>query len=812
MGTAGQLNFSHFPKYTTVGDNSIPNQAALYAGHILESRDGIRSETKQNKKSWIWDDLEQMGYVTFKAEDGCIANSNMVQSIQPNTTHGQTLIQLYCVDFARPNCVGGKHASEYLFNHAKDFIQTYSSSQTPWAAFLSLVDTHEDTMTLATVLDQYLAEFLKDMTTEMIASNTFKNTAVAVLSDHGLHYGPYFQSMEGERERSEPVLYMKIPETMVDFNSRNNYLQSNLLKWITPFDVHKTLLDIVNDYPPENSPTVDSHGSSLIRGTLPFDSCQDQRLIPEHHCELLDPSSSQPRPRDNTFPTPPSILSFYADIPRDHRLKHNLFKQHSKASTLFRLSAKRGLTCKCSTSHRSDLFPCDRHPWKAPGSKKDEYFFLLGCEGFPLHLEMSVPRRSPRLSELRNIQTTYTSKREDNTALPNILYIEVDSVSVEFADRHLPRTRELLKKYRTIGGINGSNEQCHNGICGVEFSKFAINGPSSIPNQVASLSGCFTALLYPPCFTGNPKEGDVCGDPSRPEYGMQVRKIHSWGGTTSAVYCPTHISEPYLYDLAKDLGYFTFFGEEFCYNGSPYIHQDNIFPLKADVYVHQIYCQLRKYDQGPGETRVMTPEGLTTQEWPLEILRQMWTKLPANTPKFAYFNAIAAHDTKGDASEAIRPAEAFDVSLSSFLESIFSADEIHNTVVVVKSDHGSQSIMPIDYSAQIERSRPWTEILVPERFPGLHNLRAVSNQMVTALDLNAMFRRLMTGNSDTAKFNGVYDILNEVVPKDRSCAEAKVPVDFCFEEFNPFPQWFICNGHDQTKASFCHDPYMGTVA
>ena len=27
----------------------------------------------------------------FKAEDGCIANLNMVQSMKPNTTHGQAL-------------------------------------------------------------------------------------------------------------------------------------------------------------------------------------------------------------------------------------------------------------------------------------------------------------------------------------------------------------------------------------------------------------------------------------------------------------------------------------------------------------------------------------------------------------------------------------------------------------------------------------------------------------------------------------------------------------------------------------------------
>ena len=82
-----RMEFVHFTNYTVVGDNSGPNQAALYSGQQLLERQQIASLQKDN--NWLWDDLrEKGGYATFKAEDGCISNSNMIQSIKPKTHHG----------------------------------------------------------------------------------------------------------------------------------------------------------------------------------------------------------------------------------------------------------------------------------------------------------------------------------------------------------------------------------------------------------------------------------------------------------------------------------------------------------------------------------------------------------------------------------------------------------------------------------------------------------------------------------------------------------------------------------------------------
>ena len=68
------LGFIDFPEYTAVGKNSGPNQAALYSGAPLFTRD-IRSSSNATERIWLWDRLRDAGYMTMKAEDACVSNS-----------------------------------------------------------------------------------------------------------------------------------------------------------------------------------------------------------------------------------------------------------------------------------------------------------------------------------------------------------------------------------------------------------------------------------------------------------------------------------------------------------------------------------------------------------------------------------------------------------------------------------------------------------------------------------------------------------------------------------------------------------------
>jgi hypothetical protein len=306
-----------FTKYTAVGPNSGPNQAALYSGIPLSKRDGINNDL--DGEEWLWDRLRASGYVTLKAEDGCIENSNMIQSLKPNTTHGGALQGLFCFDaFSRPNCIGPDRPSTLLFNYGEQFVAAYqgqlrgkSSPFRRWAAFLHFVDSHEDTMVLGASVDQGLSQFIH----ELQSRGHLDDTLLIVTSDHGLHYGPFFQSEQGRREATEPLLHVRIPDSLKNVVDMSVVRQNSNL-WTTPFDLHETLLTLTNTS--ECPPPSRRRGSSLVR-PLPDSRkrCKGVHdLIPSKYCDIQE--ARKHLGMLDTYPHP-TVKSFFLDIPRHNR-------------------------------------------------------------------------------------------------------------------------------------------------------------------------------------------------------------------------------------------------------------------------------------------------------------------------------------------------------------------------------------------------------------------------------------------------------------------------------------------------------------
>lgn len=351
------LNFSSFHQHTVVGGNSGPNQAAIFSGIPLSNgRNGIHASashgnSKGNKQSnWIWDELRDQGYVTFKGEDSCILNSNMIQSIKPNVTHGSALHEMFCFAFERPNCLGDKLAASHLLTAADQFINAYSEA-TPWAAFISFTDSHEDSMSLIQLLDNLLFDFVSKI--------EFSKTLVIIQSDHGLHYGPYFQSITGERERAQPVLSVRLPDS---FSQNIANLEENTHLWTSPFDVYETIVDVV--FKSTSNPS--GIGSSLMK-PLPTSrrQCSGSTGIPSEYCDKVN------NQYENNFcksiPLPPTPLSFFADIAdyNDIQLPARFplikFGQSPVRNKSWRVPKETSCMCATDISHWRD---CKSHPWK----------------------------------------------------------------------------------------------------------------------------------------------------------------------------------------------------------------------------------------------------------------------------------------------------------------------------------------------------------------------------------------------------------------------------------------------------------------
>ena len=863
--TLEKLGFIHFPNYTAVGNNSGPNQAALYSGTPLANRDGIKHDTGGEK--WLWDRLQDDGYITMKAEDGCIENSNMLQRLEPNTTHGQALQKLFCFDFDRPNCLGPELAATHLLQYGEQFVDTYEHRRQKidpnlrWAAFMHFIDSHEDTMVLSSVIDHNVSNFLEKLDEDQ----KLDETIVIFCSDHGLHYGSYFQSRSGRREATQPLLYIRVPPYIQSKLDMGTFV-SNARAWTTPYDVHETLVMLTsgkNELAKKNR-----KGISLFE-PLPHEraSCEETAEIPDFYCDLYA-HTIHTEESCTKMPQPPNVLSFFADVPLTQRPKLPFDCKAMQNATASDVS--KHTSCQCATSHR-EWYRCVEHPWGVEGIKSntypEEYFALVKCRGKKMSVDTRVVHQD--VNSRKNQQ-------KDGQA-PNILFIEVDSASTAYADRHFPMTRSLLKTYR-LKGSPGGDVECTNGICAADFSLFSLVGPNSVGNQISALSGCLVTRFHNSCFPDHnliedkcsaggmfsSMEGDcqvcpkgtflrdplshcpssnhesccqhefpnrnetrICSDESRFEHGLQLfrrgpRRHTTWcsageGDETGAA------QKPWIFDLAKANGYTTFFGDEFCYDGSPFVAQDNVFPLSPDFELHRLYCRLQECRQYKFEAlgpRICARQKTNSNDDKresldtpgLDLIDSLWDAYPT-TPKFAYLNAMAPHDYSPEWTKMAAVAEEYDEKLATFLSSIFARESFQNTLIIVRADHGLQGgPSTLEYSMQVEHREPWTQMIVPQTLVGsdaLKTLYSNQNKIATGFDLYRTLREVISTeaiNPPVPKWS--YNLLHSRIPSDRSCVDAKVPLDFCPCEEQVLdrpPSFGVCNPFDQYGDLFCLD-------
>lgn len=408
----------------------------------------------------------------------------MLKSLEPNTTHGTQLSRLFCFDFDRPNCLGPDLAASHLMNYGEEFVLRYEKRREQadpllrWAAFLHFIDTHEDTMVLSSMLDVEMSSFLRRLQDQ----NAFENSLVIVTSDHGLHYGPYFQSRSGRREATEPLLYIRVPPSVQEAHDMRAF-KANAAMWTTPFDVHETMLSLT-------VPGIQKHerkGKSLFMPLgLEREACTGTEEIPHLYCELKASGVLADVPTSCTkMPKPPNVLSFYADLPWDRRTRFPMDCKAMLNKTASEASSSR--RCQCATSHRK-WYRCTEHPWGTSDiqstSNPEEYFALVKCRGQKMSVDTRVAAGGNFIDRIQ--QRDITALSQTPTERPNIIFVEVDSASIAYADRHFPKTRSFLKRYAMKRDSN-DQVQCNDDVCAAYFEYFSLNGPNSIANQVGQL-------------------------------------------------------------------------------------------------------------------------------------------------------------------------------------------------------------------------------------------------------------------------------------------------------------------------------------
>lgn len=358
--------------------------------------------------------------------------------------------------------------AEHAVNYTRQFIDTYDSHNKPWAAFLSFIDSHEDSSTLISYLDGILMDFLQSI--------KLQNTLIVFTSDHGLHYGPTFASKSGETERALPQLSMRLPAFVQKPMRRN--LQNNAQMFTTAFDTHKTILNILLKEGHD-----ELSGLSLLK-PLPKSRrlCQTTAEIPSQFC----PSTPSKGEQCQFMVDPPSILSFYSDIPRNNRPR---WPEQCPSSKKHDVIGNDVGPCQCTTNVR-DWFDCShmtREGFRSNINPLSEHFSVRSCGNhesdksldFYIHIKKNqelVDERAALAKELAKsnlakshrddeIQTSYDGQ-------PNIIFLEIDSVSLSFSERFFPQTWGLLQRHKIHNAAEGSS--CPSGWCAGMFNQTSV--------------------------------------------------------------------------------------------------------------------------------------------------------------------------------------------------------------------------------------------------------------------------------------------------------------------------------------------------
>ena len=192
-------------------------------------------------------------------------------------------------------------------------------------------------------------------------------------------------------------------------HSGSSMIHANSDKYITPFDVHETILHFIL-YTSSNS----THGIALDKKTLPTERniCKRTQEIPSEFCALIARTYSKKHDQCVFMTDPPSIMSFYSDIPRRNR---PIWPD--------RCPLRRNHSYDAATSKDEE---CSEF-------KDDNSYILQSCGWHDKDKRMKLKidvTRDERLVEERKTRAINVTGGENDGSPPNIIFLEIDSVSL----------------------------------------------------------------------------------------------------------------------------------------------------------------------------------------------------------------------------------------------------------------------------------------------------------------------------------------------------------------------------------------------
>ena len=244
-----KFNAFQFFKYHNFNGHTEGNIFPLFYGNRRNSNKGTSIVKFLNERGFItaaahnscnkeiFDWPKKMGNVVFSNFD----HENVGMFCDPNFEDKKdrwSIIKGKSSIFRR--CFYGKDSFEYNFEYILQFLENYKQENKFFR--ISIADGHEGTTEVIKYIDNSFSTFLIK-----ILKNYFdEKTSIIIFSDHGPHIpGPYDVLFYEEKifEKYLGLLLLIVPNKD-DYNLTN--ILFNQQQFITTYDIHDTLLDMIN--------------------------------------------------------------------------------------------------------------------------------------------------------------------------------------------------------------------------------------------------------------------------------------------------------------------------------------------------------------------------------------------------------------------------------------------------------------------------------------------------------------------------------------------------------------------------------------
>ncbi|XP_066266495.1 uncharacterized protein [Branchiostoma lanceolatum] len=232
----------------------------------------------------VWKEFKKNGYATLFAEDQptmSVFNLRLNGFDKQPTDHYMRpfWLEVSYSELSNGRCLGSKPKHDVMLDYMKDFQEKYKDLRRFSFGFFSDLS-HGDINPLA-YADDSMLQFLQSLNRE----GYLKDTMLVLFGDHGARYGKIRSTFQGRLEERLPFMSITLPaEFQKKYPEIAQNLKSNAAKLTTPFNIHSTLLDILNYKAGSEYPY---RGHSLFR-EIPENMTCTEAGIDTHWCTCME--------------------------------------------------------------------------------------------------------------------------------------------------------------------------------------------------------------------------------------------------------------------------------------------------------------------------------------------------------------------------------------------------------------------------------------------------------------------------------------------------------------------------------------------